>query len=314
MIIPLTKKQIKCKNGDYDSFGYFCASMGFDKGDVVAVLKAYFDESYNQPNPKRPNEPLLYTVGCWLSTAEKWSKFDKRWKRILEDAGIEYFHASTFESRFPPYDGWSDTKRLRVQQDLLRAISDYTIFGSAPMVHRGDWEKFIEKRPALRDAFGRTPYGFDVMAAIGMVTDWCNRNDYSGPVRYIFAELKGQGNVLDFIFKTLLENREIRERYRLDGTWSKGLMRLIRPLQAADIIAYEFNKRAANHMSPDRKTIRGTLRYLNQRGLSDANVDPIYFGKTELHTWGNDVVKERVPLAILCKGRDSYATFRASQS
>src|SRR5258706_10341949 len=113
------------------------------------MLTAYFDESYNHAHPKRPDEPLIYSVGCWLSTDEKWERFAKRWKQILHQAGVDHFHMSKFESRLPPYNTWSNLKRISVQQKLWKTVFDNTLFGSVPMVHRADWDSMIKRRPYL---------------------------------------------------------------------------------------------------------------------------------------------------------------------
>jgi hypothetical protein len=71
------------------------------------MLVAYLDESYNHPTIKEPNPPLVYTVGCWLSSVEKWQRFRKQWKAELKNRGLDFFHMSRFESRIGEYEDWS---------------------------------------------------------------------------------------------------------------------------------------------------------------------------------------------------------------
>jgi hypothetical protein len=286
---------------NYNAFTTMCEALCLRGSDLVAVLTAYFDESYTQPNPKRPNQPLIYGVGCWLSTVDKWTRFDKRWNQILREAGIDHFHMSEFESRIPPYDTWSESKRIKVLRELWKAVFHHQMFGCSPIVHRGDWSRCLQKRPYLRNPFGRTEYGFDVQMAIGMINDWCDKKNLDGPIHYVFAHFKGQGNALDHIFKELLRDRKAKKAYRLTGMWTKGLAKDVSQLQAADMIAYEAIKRAANEYSPDENKIRKSLEYLGSLGLDYANFDPIYFDKDKLRELGNDVVKSRAPLAILYK-------------
>jgi hypothetical protein len=65
--------------------------------------------------------------------------------------------------------------------------------------------------------------------------------------------------------------------------WSKGLMREVSQLQAADIAAYELNKRAVNHISFKPQFIRKSLNNL-ATGLYGSRLAPLYFGKPELIT------------------------------
>ena len=51
-------------------------------------------------------------------------------------------------------------------------------------------------------------------------------------------------------------------------------MKEVPQLQAADIIAYEFNKRAVNEISPDENYIRKSLDNLDFEG----NCTPLYYG------------------------------------
>src|SRR5215475_13814248 len=117
-----------------------------------------------------------------------------------------------YESRRPPYDTWSNSKRVDVLRQLWKTVFDHTMFGSVPIVNRVDWDSTLEKRPYLRNPLGRTQYGFDVQAAIGMVNDWCDKKNLDGPIHYVFAHLKGQGNALDHIFKELLKSRKTKDK------------------------------------------------------------------------------------------------------
>jgi hypothetical protein len=265
---------------------------------MVAVFAAYFDESYNHPNPKRANEPLVYTVACWLSTVEKWRKFGKRWKRILQDSELEFFHMTDYESRkAAPYCDWSQEKHLQVLQELLRAIRDYRIYGCAIVVNCAAWDEVFKNDQRLRNIFGKNYYSFDVSIAIRTLNEWCDTLGYQGQIKYIFAELAKQGSVLDPLFKMLNTHADFRTQYRMSGMWHKGLMKRVVQLQAADVIAYEVNKRAANHMSPDKNYLRRSMASLDL----NENFEPLYFGHSEIRKWINVILKTK-PLGS-SKGR-----------
>jgi hypothetical protein len=81
------------------------------------------------------------------------------------------------------------------------------------------------------------------------------------------------------MFGMLLAEPEGRRQYRLNGTWTKGFPWDVVQLQAADIIAYEINKRAVNEYSEGVKFTRKSLHNLN---LDYEKFEPIYWGKEEL--------------------------------
>ena len=85
VIIPLTKQGEELLYPT-DAFESMCASLFLSDNDLVAMLKAYFDESYNHRSPKRPGEPLVFTVACWLAPVQQWKRFGKKWKHAVRNA------------------------------------------------------------------------------------------------------------------------------------------------------------------------------------------------------------------------------------
>lgn len=248
------------------------------------MLKAYFDESYNQRTSRNPNGPRFFTVGCWLSTAGHWKRFEKKWGEALSKAGISAFHMNKYENRKQEYSGWKQDKRVSVLKSLHRAIRAHTIYGCSITLNCEDFDSLTSQNPKLKSYFGKSYYGFDVMACIMAMNEWCDDKGISGPIDYMFADLPKQGSSLDPMFRLLLKDPKLRSEYRLAGTWTKALARDVPALQAADIIAYESNKRALNHMTEGVRFIRQSLENLRL----EYNFDPLYFGEIELRRWGKD--------------------------
>src|SRR5688572_5630788 len=103
-----------------DAFEHMCASLFLSNDSLIAMLTVYLDESYNQRTVKNPDDPLAYTVGCWVSTVGQWKKFNKKWRAAMHSAGLEWFHMSEYESRLHEYDSWSELKRVQVLKKLHR--------------------------------------------------------------------------------------------------------------------------------------------------------------------------------------------------
>lgn len=53
---------------------------------MIGDFGLYFDESYSHAP-----DPLVYTVGGYVSTTVQWKKFQKEWRRILDAEGIRFF-------------------------------------------------------------------------------------------------------------------------------------------------------------------------------------------------------------------------------
>lgn len=257
-------------------------------GDLRAVLTAYFDESYNHRTEKYPNEPLVYTVACWLSTGQKWLLFEKKWRLALKTAGIEFFHMTDFEARRGAYESWSNSKRISLLKGLHSIIDKYTIFGFASSVNCADYDELIAPVPRYADYFGRNYYEFDARVCMlklkDWLKDWCNQTGYDGTVNYVFADVAKQGSGLDRMFKEVLSDPELKTRFGVSGKWTKGLMRDVVQLQAADVVAYELNKRAVDEIKVGKTGQRHIRKSLENMRLSK-KFAPLYFNREQMTKW-----------------------------
>ena len=235
--------------------------------DYVAVLYAYFDESYNQPNPKQPNDVLIYTVACYLSPVWKWKRFSKRWKVVLDDAGIDDFHMNRYENRIKEYADWDEDKRVQVIKSLLRIIADEIIYGTAFTMDRVAFDEIVTE-DARRVFSAKSCYAFNAFSCMSEINDWCNKKGYEGPIQYVFAHLDRQGGQLDEFFRRALKNPKLKQALRLTGTWTKGLAKDVPEMQAVDILAYEVTKRTADLFGAGEREIRKSLQnmHLASRG------------------------------------------------
>lgn len=287
----IAEVEIQPKAESFDAFEGMCAALSLPAKSLIAVLTVYLDESYNQPTAKYPNDQLVYTVGCWVSTPLQWKKFGKKWRAALASAQIDFFHMSKYESRYGEYKYWSELKRIGVLKRLHRIIKDHALYGLTLSVNCADYDEMITGN--LKQQFGATYYSFDVRLIMKALAEWADKTNQPGPIHYVFAGLNGQGNELDKIFGRVLKDAELKQWLRLSGVWSKSMMREVTQLQAADIVAYEFNKRAVNYISGQKQFIRRALTNL-AAGLYGDRLVPLYFGKTELTRLLDDARKTGV--------------------
>jgi hypothetical protein len=246
------------------------------------MLTAYFDESYNHRTEKNRYDPLIYSVGCWLSTAERWKRFGKKWRAALASAGVESFHMKDYESRRGEYEHWSELKRVGVLRRLHRIMKEHAMYGCSVSLNRGDYDEII--LDDLKPFFGKTYYGFAALGCLEQLNAWCDGQGLEGLIHYVFADLAKQGADLDRIFRTALNNPSAKKQLRLRGMWSKGLMWEVVQLQAADIIAYEINKRAVNDAGMGEPFLRKSLANLHLH----ENFDAKYYGRDELNKLVSD--------------------------
>lgn len=208
-------------------------------------------------------------------------KLNIRWKSALKKAKIDDFHMKDFENRKNVYANWSNSKRIATLQRFHKIINDHMMYGCVSIVNCNDFDTIVKPNKFLSNYFHKTYYGFDVQSCIIGMNEWCNKNNIKDEINYFFAHLNKQGGVLDDMFNLMLSTPGLRKKHRVGAAWSKGLAKDFPPLQAADIIAYEINKRAANHMGKGEDFVRKSLDNLNLT----KNFDPLYFGKQEIIKW-----------------------------
>jgi hypothetical protein len=244
------------------------------------VLEAYFDESYNHRTKERPNDPLVGTIACWISTDELWKKFTKRWRKALSEFGIDSFHMKDYEARQRAFRDWRNDERIERLKQLHRIMRDQTVYGCSMSINIEDFENKVLSEREFARYFGRSWYAYGVRGCIKQLAVWCNESSYSsaGPVRYVFGEYPKQASELDRLFSEMLTTPVERERYRVDTDWVRAPMKEVVPLQAADIIAYELNKRAVNSISGGPQFVRKSLDNLHlSKNFSAEYFDKISF-------------------------------------
>jgi hypothetical protein len=241
-----------------------CAALHLSDDDLVAVLAAYFDESYNHRTPKNPGDPLVFTVACWLAPVQEWKQFGRKWESTLKTAGLsEGFHMNEYENRRGEYSDWSNLKRVGYLKTLHRIMKDHVLFGCSFSADREAFDEVIT--PDVRRAFvAKTCYGFGVFSCLDELSGWCSNNGYEDEtIHCVFAHMKGQGGDLDAIFNYALKRPEVKKALKLNGMWTKGMASDVPQLQAADIVAYEVNKRIVNAFGGGEQFIRKSLENLH---------------------------------------------------
>jgi hypothetical protein len=229
------------------------------------MLEAYFDESYNHRTRERPDDPLVGTIACWVSTSGLWKKFAKRWRRALTNFAIESFHMKDYEARQGGYRTWNNEERVERLKQLHRIMRDQAVYGCSISINLEDYERKILSEREFARYFGRSWYAYGVRGCIKQLAVWCDKSSYKspGPIRYVFGEYPKQAGELDRLFNEMLNTPIEKQRYRVSCSWTKAVMKDTAPLQAADVIAYELNKRAVNSISGGRQFVRKSLDNLH---------------------------------------------------
>lgn len=210
-----------------------------DQDGVVAVLKAYMDESGTHAG-----SPVV-TVGLYVGKPSYWQAWTKDWN--ANKRPIKVYHAVDAHNRKGEFEGWDRPKRNAFVANLLPVLARHPIMGIAVGIDMVAFRKAMKPHPELRAMFG-TPYAacfqWTVQLLLTMMDEQRDTqrvaffhecNDDEEDAKTAFAYVKAQRN---------LSTRPISLTFGGKNDYV--------PLQAADVLAYEANHLLRDPSKPTR--------------------------------------------------------------
>lgn len=165
------------------------------------VLTAYLDESYGDKN-----QPL--TIAGFVASAIAWGQFCDDFKTLLEDNGVQRFHAKKFRKRNGEFKGWPDGKYGLFNGKFLELINKHLDSGFIVYLDLNEYHSIYAAPGLPKKARKDTPYGLCMRAFIyQVIVHYENRHEelpvnfvlehghkHSGDAERVFHEVKeGQG-------------------------------------------------------------------------------------------------------------------------
>jgi hypothetical protein len=101
----------------------------------VAALTAYFDASGAQ------HSGTELVVSGFVSTVDKWRRFEEKWQQMLDEANLPYFHMKEFAPSVGIFQSWKgkETKRRKFLAKLIDITVDHIEQSFAAGVLLRDW-------------------------------------------------------------------------------------------------------------------------------------------------------------------------------
>jgi hypothetical protein len=215
----------------------------------IAMLEVYFDES----GIHRGSSNLV--VAGVVATSKNWIKFEKRWSRILRDFDINVFHASALESSKEEFKGWDRNKIIALQKRLIETMKSRVELYVSHGVKIQEFER-IKKKFSHIDI---SPYQLCCEQCVTAISKWAKE----APDRKPFALFFEQGNKAMSetmeLYNEVPTSRWLRDKWGISKIAYADKYDTV-PLQAADMLAYEFYKFHDNSIKrpdiPLRKSIK----------------------------------------------------------
>ena len=230
----------------------------------------YFDTAGSE---SAANGTMLVTVGV-VAERSKWTRFDRRWLRVLDAEGVRGLHMREFAHSTGQYKEWKgdELRRAAFLQALVKEIKRGINTGFVSALVLADY-RALDARYMLTETVGG-PYALAQVATIVRAFDWLWQRKHPGDGLGIFIEKgdAGQGALVAFLKREWDITPLISPRVNDAGEE-------ITPFQVADFIAYEHRYAYAKFLktkekAPARKSMSALrqLLPLNIGILDDAMI------------------------------------------
>ena len=222
------------------------------------MLKAYFDDSGTHSGS------TVIAVGGFVAQAEEWDVFDRDWAEMLAIAQIGWFHMSACGSQHGEFTGWSRERCDALIKNAIAILKKHPLHGFAAGMLANN-----KKHTIPIGAFDMC-LGQCISALLHRVDQLGERveifmEDHPGRKKHLLDYLRFRGE----FGRHLPRGRLVEEVYSVSN-------RKHRPLQAADLLAYEMYKEVLNS-PPAEKSLpirKSILSLMEAKRLSCVELGP----------------------------------------
>jgi|SRR5579872_38059 len=198
-------------------------------------IELYFDDSGTDGGTP------VAVAACYVAHKTQWDEFVKNWDRVMADEGFDMFHMAEFvakpEMGHEPFCRWDKSKKDRVYAKLASIINTRTRTGFAIAVPKKPFDEYVFDE--FRE-YAQNHYVFCVKSVMGIIDTWRQKYKITQPMQYVFESgTVGQKQIAE-VWDDRLRHEGAEEKYGFapDGVLFEN-KRLFKPLQAADILAWQ---------------------------------------------------------------------------
>jgi Protein of unknown function (DUF3800) len=218
---------------------HFLVSPSWDA--LMATLKVYSDDSGDENDPQHS----FVAVAGYVSTVEKWPRFELEWNEILVGYEVPYLHMREWvnkDSKIYKHLKDDDERQASFFGDLAQCVKDNTVFSVNSVVKLADLREFNIESGLQLDA-----YAFGLYGCIVELREKCPDDEIEIIIdkidkRYKRAGLADQYARTDTFADLKPDLLPIMPLAKSDS------FKTVLPIQAADFLAWELRK-----VSEDRK-------------------------------------------------------------
>lgn len=235
----------------------------------MIYVHCYFDESLPGSNADSKVVPEFVVVAGFADLTDNWLPFAIKWGKILaEPRSIEYFHSVEANGRRGEFEGFSRRERDNKVISLIDVIKEHRPQPLISSLYPGDYAKLLNEFPGVMP---KDPYIFCLYHLMIEAYELNKRRKTAEPFRIslIFennvAMEKKARRSFELVSRENPAYAEVFERITF------GDKKALKPLQAADALAYDLNKdftsRLRTPTAKTRKSLEAILERVPRRGV-----------------------------------------------
>lgn len=195
------------------------------------MLNAYFDETGHADDP---STRILGIAGC-LTGIDVWKRVEHKWRAALNSEGLPYFHMREYAFSTGPFKSWKndEDRRRKIYSALWEIISEADLIPLGGFVQLEGYKQELDGQDYH---IFRNAYFLCYLQCLRFLAQYAH-SDSVKTVATFFDNKKG------FRGEALKIHEVLSERFK--GKVPPPIfrdMRVVLPLQIADIIAYEAKK------------------------------------------------------------------------
>ena len=220
-----------------------------DKDGYVAVIRIFMDESgTHQGSP-------AISIGAHMAKPKTWTAFTKKWNAVKRYGGkspIGVYHSSECEALRGEFQHWSEVERNQFVAKLLPIIAHHELYGLGFSIDLPSFQLALRDRPDLRRLFNDEPYILCFQLILDDILSQVEKSNSNEALAFIHEENEYQG-MAAAAFSSL---KSQRSRHKGPMSLTFASKDAFTPLQAADVLAFETNKRMRDPLKRGRRSFQ----------------------------------------------------------
>ena len=225
------------------------------EGGVTVVVGVFMDESgTHQGSP-------AMSVAAYIFEKDQHLILEKSWREALEECELPYFHMVDCAHGLAPFDKMTPKERDTLCRRLIGMIKLRMQLGLVVSVSEKDYEEARSRDWTV------SAYTYCIQWIFNGVAEWADSNSISGEIVYFLEAGHRHQNEMNRAMQWVPRIPQFTARMRYRGHFF-GKKDDYCGLQAADILAWEWNKDFINIRAgmprPRRKSLRSLLEKPHQ--------------------------------------------------